>query len=41
LQQRLGASMLLVRITGSSFDALGLQPGRGAWLQVNSVALLQ
>jgi molybdate transport system ATP-binding protein len=38
---RVGASTLLARITGRSFDALDLQPGKCAWLQVKSVALLQ
>lgn len=38
---RVGASTLVARITGRSFDALGLQPGKSAWLQVKSVALLE
>ena len=38
---RVGASTLLARITGRSLDALDLQPGKRAWLQVKSVALLQ
>lgn len=38
---RVGASTLLARITGRSFDALDLLPGKCAWLQVKSVALLQ
>jgi len=36
-----GASTLVARITGRSFDSLGLQPGQSAWLQVKSVALLE
>lgn len=36
-----GTSTLVARITGRAFDALGLEPGRQAWLQVKSVALLQ
>ncbi len=38
---RVGASTLLARITGRAFEALGLRPGKDAWLQVKSVALLQ
>jgi molybdate transport system ATP-binding protein len=38
---RVGASTLVARITGRSFEALDLQPGKRAWLQVKSVALLQ
>jgi len=38
---RVGGSTLVARITGRSFDALGLQPGKSAWLQVKSVALLE
>ena len=38
---RVGTSTLVARITGRSFDALGLQPGKSAWLQVKSVALLE
>ena len=38
---RVGASMLTARLTGRSFQALGLQPGMRVWLQVKSVALLQ
>jgi len=38
---RVGASTLLARITSKAFDALDLRPGRSAWLQVKSVALLQ
>ena len=38
---RVGASTLVARITGRSFDALGLQPGKSAWLQVKSVALME
>jgi molybdate transport system ATP-binding protein len=41
VQARVGASTLLARITARSFAALDLQPGRPAWLQVKSVALLQ
>ena len=40
VRARVGASTLLARITGRSFEALGLQPGSRAWLQVKSVALL-
>ncbi len=36
-----GSTHLLARITARSFQALGLSPGRDAWLQVKSVALLQ
>jgi len=38
---KVGASTLVARITGRSFDSLGLQPGQSAWLQVKSVALLE
>jgi molybdate transport system ATP-binding protein len=38
---KVGASTLVARITGRSFDALGLQPGKSAWLQVKSVAVLE
>jgi len=41
VRARVGASTLLARITGRSFEALGLQPGGRAWLQVKSVALLE
>ena len=37
----MGTSMLTARLTGRSFEALGLQTGKRAWLQVKSVALLQ
>lgn len=36
-----GPSVLLARITGRAFDALGLAPGRAAWAQVKSAALVQ
>jgi molybdate transport system ATP-binding protein len=36
-----GASALVARITARSFEALDLRPGRSAWVQVKSVALLQ
>jgi molybdate transport system ATP-binding protein len=32
---------LLARVTARAADALGLQAGQHAWLQVKSVALLQ
>ena len=38
---RVGPSVLLARITARAFDALSLQPGSRAWLQVKSVALLR
>ncbi len=38
---RVGPSTLLARITARSFEALNLQPGKAAWLQVKSAALLQ
>jgi len=41
LRVRVGASMLLARITCRSFDSLQLRPGKSVWLQVKSVALLQ
>jgi len=40
VRARVGASTLVARITGRSFEVLGLQPGSRAWLQVKSVALL-
>ncbi len=36
-----GGAILLARITGRSYDALDLRPGKRVWLQVKSVALLQ
>ena len=41
VRAQVGASTLLARITGKSFQALGLQAGSSAWLQIKSVALLQ
>ncbi len=41
VQARVGPSLLLARVTARSVDALGLQSGTAAWLQVKSVALLQ
>jgi molybdate transport system ATP-binding protein len=41
LRVRCGASVLLARITRRALDALGLQPGSAAWVQVKSVALVQ
>ena len=38
---RVGASLLTARLTARSFQALDLQAGKRAWLQVKSVALLQ
>lgn len=38
---RVGASVLVARITGRAYDALALGPGVRAWLQVKSVALLR
>ena len=37
---RVGGSLLLARITSKSSMALGLQPGKGVFAQVKSVALL-
>ena len=36
-----GPSRLLARITAKAFDALELAPGKRAWVQVKSVALVQ
>lgn len=41
LRVSVGASTLLARITGKSFVSLNLRPGKSAWIQVKSVALLQ
>jgi len=38
---RVGACLLLTRITARAYDALQLAPGRPAWVQVKSVALVQ
>jgi molybdate transport system ATP-binding protein len=38
---RVGASVLLARITARAFDALALEPGKNAWIQVKTVALVQ
>ena len=41
VQVRVGASVLLARVTARSAHALGLAPGQALWLQVKSAALLQ
>ena len=41
VRARVGASVLLARVTGRALDALALQPGQPAWLQLKSVALLR
>jgi molybdate transport system ATP-binding protein len=41
VQVKIGASLVLARITKRSLDALGLQPGQQIWVQVKSVAVLE
>jgi molybdate transport system ATP-binding protein len=41
VRARVGASVLLARVTARALDALALQPGDAAWLQLKSVALLR
>ena len=38
---RVGAALVLARVTAKAFDALRLAPGQSAWIQVKSVALAQ
>lgn len=41
VRARCGGSVLLARVTRRALDALQLQPGSQAWVQVKSVALVQ
>ena len=41
VRARVGASVLLARVTSRALSALALQPGCAAWLQLKSVALLR
>lgn len=41
VQLRIGASMLLARVTRRSADQLALAPGRRVWVQIKSVALVR
>ena len=41
VRARVGASVLLARVTSRAMDGLALQPGQPAWLQLKSVALLR
>ena len=41
VRARVGASVLLARVTARALDALALQPGHSAWLQLKSAALLR
>lgn len=41
VRARVGTSVLLARVTARALDALALQPGHAAWLQLKSVALLR
>lgn len=41
VRAQVGGSVLIARVTARALDALGLQPGQAAWLQLKSVALLR
>ncbi len=41
VQVRVGAALLLARLTRRSADQLGVVPGQRLWVQVKSVALLE
>jgi molybdate transport system ATP-binding protein len=40
LQLRIGATMLLARLTRRSAQRLDLAPGREVWVQIKAVALI-
>ena len=41
VQVRVGAALLLARLTRRSAEQLGVAPGQRLWVQVKSVALLE